>query len=345
MGEKELSSAEAELYDRQIRLWGIESQEKLRAANVLLVGMRGLGSEIAKDILLSGINSLTILDDGVVTEEELSKNFLLSQDSLGKKIVEAVLLKAQALNPLVKIIVDTEPLADKPEEYFRDFTIVVASGLKSKVIVALDLMCRKFNVQFIYGDVFGLFGYSISDFQEHNYYEDKVKLPQKQKRTHDGKPTKDSTPTESVTIKVERKADYPPLDKVLPTSEKRILKPGVLKRKRRNDMYYLMRLLLQFRDQNDRDPAYDTKTEDLKKLEELREEILQKYPVDAEKLKEDVLHLVFGVTSPICAIMGGIMAQEVIKAVSHKEVPIHNMFLLNPYTFGGKEDLVGLSVR
>ncbi|KAJ8950505.1 hypothetical protein NQ318_015249 [Aromia moschata] len=85
MSEKQLSAVEAELYDRQIRLWGIESQEKLRAANVLLIGIRGLGSEIAKNILLSGINSLTILDDGVVTEEDKLKNFLLSQNSIGKR--------------------------------------------------------------------------------------------------------------------------------------------------------------------------------------------------------------------------------------------------------------------
>lgn len=53
---------------------------------MLLINIRCLGSEIAKNILLSGINSLTILDDGVVTEEELNKNFLLSRDSIGKKV-------------------------------------------------------------------------------------------------------------------------------------------------------------------------------------------------------------------------------------------------------------------
>lgn len=59
----------------------------LRAANILLIGIRGLGSEIAKNILLSGINSLVILDDGVVTEEEQHKNFLLNRDSIGKKVL------------------------------------------------------------------------------------------------------------------------------------------------------------------------------------------------------------------------------------------------------------------
>lgn len=58
----------------------------MRAANVLLIGVRALGSEIAKNILLSGINSLTILDDAVVTEEEQIKNFLLPPESTGKKV-------------------------------------------------------------------------------------------------------------------------------------------------------------------------------------------------------------------------------------------------------------------
>lgn len=39
---------------------------RLRAASVLLVGLRGLGAEVAKNIVLSGIKSLTLLDPTVV---------------------------------------------------------------------------------------------------------------------------------------------------------------------------------------------------------------------------------------------------------------------------------------
>ena len=35
---------------------------RLRAARVLLIGMKGLGAEIAKNIVLAGIKSLTLLD-------------------------------------------------------------------------------------------------------------------------------------------------------------------------------------------------------------------------------------------------------------------------------------------
>ena len=37
----EISEAEAALYDRQIRLWGLDAQRRLRAANVFLAGLKG----------------------------------------------------------------------------------------------------------------------------------------------------------------------------------------------------------------------------------------------------------------------------------------------------------------
>jgi ubiquitin-like 1-activating enzyme E1 A len=161
----------------------------LRAANVLLIGIRGLGSEIAKNILLSGINSLTILDDGVVTESDILHNFLLHEKvpvgskvsiingsmmtkiTLCFKIAEEVLPRAQSLNPLVKIATDTEPVSAKSADYFKEFTIVVATKIKFEHILKIDNVCREHSVKFIYGDVFGFFGFSVSDLQEHDYFE------------------------------------------------------------------------------------------------------------------------------------------------------------------------------
>lgn len=144
----------------------------MRAANVLLIGIRGLGSEIAKNILLSGINSLTILDDGTVTEDDNLHNFLLHEKvPIGSKIAEQVLPRAQALNPLVKITVDTAPISEKSGDFFKQFTIVVATRIKFEAILKIDGFCREHNVKFIYGDVSGFFGYSVSDLQDHEYFE------------------------------------------------------------------------------------------------------------------------------------------------------------------------------
>lgn len=59
---------------------------RLRSANILLIGMRALANEIAKNLVLAGIGSLTILDDQVVTEDDLGSQFFISELHLGMNV-------------------------------------------------------------------------------------------------------------------------------------------------------------------------------------------------------------------------------------------------------------------
>lgn len=45
---------------------------------------------------------------------------------------------------------------------------------------------------------------------------------------------------------------------------------------------------------------------------------------------------VYAQISPVCAIVGGVMGQEIIKTVSQKEQPHNNLFLFNPDTMCGQ---------
>lgn len=81
-----LSADEIALYDRQIRLWGAQAQERIRSANILLVSLRALGTEIAKNLTLAGISSLTIIDNEAVTEEDLGTQYFLREEDVGKSV-------------------------------------------------------------------------------------------------------------------------------------------------------------------------------------------------------------------------------------------------------------------
>lgn len=83
---EELSADEIALYDRQLRLWGIEAQNRMRKANVLLVTMRALGNEIAKNLVLAGIGSLTVLDSDTVTEADVASGFFVTEEHIGKNV-------------------------------------------------------------------------------------------------------------------------------------------------------------------------------------------------------------------------------------------------------------------
>lgn len=167
----ELTEQEAELYDRQIRLWGLESQKRIRAARILICGLNGLGAEVAKNIILSGVKSVTLLDHIGVTETDFCSQFLAPQASLGSNRAEASLIRAQALNPMVEIVIDKDNVSEKPDEYFVRFDVVVIIGAPTATLVRIDNACRLKGVKFFAGDVWGMQGYTFADLQEHEFVE------------------------------------------------------------------------------------------------------------------------------------------------------------------------------
>lgn len=86
---EELSADEIALYDRQLRLWGIEAQNRMRKANILLITMKALGNEIAKNLVLAGIGSLTVLDSEMVTESDVASQFFVTEEDIGKNVLLA----------------------------------------------------------------------------------------------------------------------------------------------------------------------------------------------------------------------------------------------------------------
>jgi hypothetical protein len=56
--ESSLNEAEAELYDRQLRLWGFEAQQRMQKSKILFCGIRGLFAEVGH-VALSLSHSLT----------------------------------------------------------------------------------------------------------------------------------------------------------------------------------------------------------------------------------------------------------------------------------------------
>lgn len=167
----ELTEDEAELYDRQIRLWGLESQKRIRTARILISGLNGLGAEIAKNIILSGVKSVTLLDDKPVTELDFCSQFLAPHENVGLNRAEASLFRAQALNPMVEIIVDKENVAEKPDEYFHRFDVVVLIEVPTPVSIRVNNICRLKGIKFLVGDVWGMHGYAFTDLQEHEFAE------------------------------------------------------------------------------------------------------------------------------------------------------------------------------
>ena len=63
---------------------GVEAVSKQSKANILLLGLGGLGVEIAKNIVLSGCREFAIWDKHETQWSDLSGQFFLGEADLGK---------------------------------------------------------------------------------------------------------------------------------------------------------------------------------------------------------------------------------------------------------------------
>ena len=75
-----------DLYSRTIFTYGMETMKKLSTMKVLIVGMRGLGIETAKNIILNGPEEVDIFDPSLVKINDLGSNFFYQKMMLVRKI-------------------------------------------------------------------------------------------------------------------------------------------------------------------------------------------------------------------------------------------------------------------
>ena len=164
---------DTDLYSRQIGAFGMETMGKLIQLKILIVGMRGLGVEVAKNIILSGPKSVSIYDPVITKINDLSSNFYLSEEDVGNKFRdEASLHKLCELNPYVKVdLLRFEKVTNLLDysslfcEQILQFNVVVFTELQPvNFLIQINNTCRQNNIKFIYSCNLGLAGYIFTDF-------------------------------------------------------------------------------------------------------------------------------------------------------------------------------------
>ena len=133
------------LYSRQLYVMGHEAQYKMSNASIALFGCSGLAIEIAKNIILAGVQSVTIFDDVMTTYADLNANFYLSEKDLGVSRSAACLAKLCELNPYVKVsIASLQNVQD-----VQDFTVVIVTEMTESKKVEMNAFCHKHDIAYI----------------------------------------------------------------------------------------------------------------------------------------------------------------------------------------------------
>lgn len=152
-------SIDESLYSRQLYVLGKEAMLKMQNANVLVIGLKGLGVEIAKNVALAGVKLLALYDPLPVLRRDLSTQFFLSEADIGAETAAATAPKLAELNLYVPVLV----VPDVLEATLARFKCIVATNVLLEQQVAIDTFARAHDIGFIAADIRGLFGQLFVD--------------------------------------------------------------------------------------------------------------------------------------------------------------------------------------
>ncbi|KAK1936903.1 hypothetical protein X943_003628 [Babesia divergens] len=176
-----LSHQEEQLYDRQIRLWGVEVQQRIMNARVLFLGKNGIQEEAIKNLVLTGMN-VTLANSGIVSEADVSSSYFLQMSDIGKnvslvhrmremvlnkdrvKFINACLLKECTVNGIHSYDVDDSTISS------YDVISFAGGDFPLSMLVHVNEKCRQRGVAFFVSSVNGIQGFIFQDLNNHTVY-------------------------------------------------------------------------------------------------------------------------------------------------------------------------------
>src|SRR4028118_483177 len=140
---------------------GVEGQEKINAAKVLLIGAGGLGSPSALYLAASGVGEMTIIDPDVVDLSNLQRQIIHDTSSVDVPKVESAKRRIAEVNPNVKVNAIQDMLSNaNVRQLVREHDIVVDGTDNFQTRYMVNDACifeKKLNV---YGSIFRFDGQS-----------------------------------------------------------------------------------------------------------------------------------------------------------------------------------------
>lgn len=155
------SVGEAELarYERQLKIFGEEGQNKLRNAEVTIAGAGGLGSVSATYLTVAGIGSIRIVDYDVVELSNLNRQILHWEKDIGKEKAESFEEKLLQMNPEVEVTVLSQRIdEDNVAEIVNGSDAIIDAMDNFQTRYLLNRVALQKKIPFFHGGVYGFEG-------------------------------------------------------------------------------------------------------------------------------------------------------------------------------------------
>ena len=166
----ELTAEEKYRYSRHLLLEevGLQGQEKLKKAKVLVVGAGGLGCPILLYLAAVGVGTIGVIDFDTIDESNLQRQTLFSTDDLGRSKAKVAKEKLNSNNPFIEVISYNEQLTNENAlDLFSKFDIIVDGTDNFYTRYLVNDACLIANKPLVYGAIHKFEGHvSVFNYQQ-----------------------------------------------------------------------------------------------------------------------------------------------------------------------------------
>ena len=152
-----LTDKEKYRYSRHLSLdkVGVEGQEKLKAAKVLVIGAGGLGCPVLQYLTAAGVGTIGVIDFDNVDETNLQRQILFTTEDIGINKAQAAENRLKRLNPYIHFNVYPEKLTTKNAlNLFLGYDIIVDGTDNFSTRYLVNDACVITSKPLVYGAIY-----------------------------------------------------------------------------------------------------------------------------------------------------------------------------------------------
>ena len=157
----------------------------LRDKSCAVIGLGGLGTNVAVHLAGAGIGKICLCDFDKVNETNLNRQFMYTAEDIGKNKTEAMKRRLSAYAPECDVVTINEKIHDISDLNFSlDCDIIFSCVDNNAARIILEGFCRENNIPLVHGGIDGFYGVSYLYVPSHSLTPSEAGLCEGSKAKH-----------------------------------------------------------------------------------------------------------------------------------------------------------------
>ena len=142
-----------EFFNRQIKLWGKETQFELQNKHIIIVGCGGLGSSLGIALGASGIGKITLVDFDTVGIHNIHRQIAFKIEDENKQKAEVLKELIQSRCPYVEVNTICDNFNNFSSNTYNNIDLILDATDNLIIRNNIDKWAKKMDIPWIYGSV------------------------------------------------------------------------------------------------------------------------------------------------------------------------------------------------